>query len=36
MPNFQGGTQEFYAYVHARPDGATCCVIKAAKEADRA
>ena len=29
MPNFQGGTQEFYAYVHARPDG----VSKAAKEA---
>jgi len=33
MPNFQGGTQEFYAYVHARPDGG---VSKAAKEADHA
>jgi hypothetical protein len=36
MPNFQGGTQEFYAYVHARPDGEICCLSKAAKEADRA
>lgn len=28
MPNFQGGTKEFYAYVHARPDGSIFYVGK--------
>lgn len=28
MPNYQGGTKEFYAYVHARPDGSIFYVGK--------